>query len=154
MKIGSRHAMEVDLKYKEAESKRNNSFYSIALIDVDYFKKYNDYYGHPAGDKALQTVANIIKSVKRKDDRVYRYGGEELLVLMNNTTSDDATLVAERIRMAIESAGIEHSKSKLGVLTISIGLCSAQAGDVKEMIKSADVALYQAKQSGRNRICT
>ena len=150
MKIGSRHAMDIDLKYKEAEAKRNNTFYSIALIDVDYFKKYNDYYGHQLGDKALQSIAKIIKKVKRKNDRVYRYGGEELLVIMNDTELKGAKLSAERIRSAVESANIEHLGSDLGRLTVSIGLCSQQAGSRKEMIKLADVELYQAKGAGRN----
>ena len=153
MKIGSRHAMDIDLKYKEAEAKRNNTFYSIALIDVDYFKKYNDYYGHQLGDKALQSIAKIIKKVKRKNDRVYRYGGEELLVIMNDTELKGAQLSAENIRSAVESANIEHLGSDLGRLTVSIGLCSQQAGSRKAMIKLADVKLYQAKGGGRNCVC-
>jgi len=153
MKIGSRHAMDIDLKYKEAEAKRNNSFYSIALIDVDYFKNYNDHYGHQFGDKALQSIAKIIKKVKRKHDRVYRYGGEELLVIMNDTELKGAKSSAERIRDAVENANIEHLGSDLGILTVSVGLCSQQAGARNEMIKLADVALYQAKKSGRNQVC-
>ena len=152
MKIGSRHAMEIDLKYKQAEAKRNKSSYAIALIDVDFFKNYNDHYGHQLGDKALQSVAKIIKKVKRKSDRVYRYGGEEILMIMNDIELEGATLAAERIRAAIEQAGIEHLGSKLNVLTVSIGLCSQKAGSWKDMVKAADVALYQAKQEGRNRV--
>jgi diguanylate cyclase (GGDEF)-like protein len=154
MKIGSRHAMEIDLKYKEAEAKRNGTFYSVALIDVDYFKKYNDYYGHQLGDKALQSIASIIKKVKRKHDRVYRYGGEELLVIMNDTELKGAKLSVERIRTEIEAANIEHLGCELGRLTVSIGLCSQQAGARKTMIKLADDALYQAKEAGRNRVCS
>ena len=152
MKIGSRHAMEIDLKYKQAEAKRNKSSYAIALIDVDFFKNYNDHYGHQLGDKALQSVAKIIKKVKRKSDRVYRYGGEEILMIMNDIELEGATLAAERIRAAIEQASIEHLGSKLNVLTASIGLCSQKAGTWKDMVKAADVALYQAKQEGRNRV--
>lgn len=153
MKIGSRHAMEIDLKYKEAEAKRSDSFYSIALIDVDYFKNYNDHYGHQLGDKALQSIAKIIKKVKRKSDRLYRYGGEELLVIMNDTEFNEARLSAERIRDAIQNTNIEHAGSRFGVLTVSVGLCSQQAGDRNEMIKLADEALYKAKHDGRNRVC-
>lgn len=152
MKIGSRHAMEIDLKYKQAEAKRNKSFYAIALIDVDFFKNYNDHYGHQLGDKALQSVAKIIKKVKRKSDRVYRYGGEEILMIMNDIDEQGAKLASERIRAAIEDANIEHLASKLNVLTVSIGLCSQRAGSWQEMVKSADIALYQAKQDGRNRV--
>ena len=152
MKIGSRHAMEIDLKYKQAEAKRNKSFYAIALIDVDFFKNYNDHYGHQLGDKALQSVAKIIKKVKCKSDRVYRYGGEEILMIMNDIDEQAAKLAAERVRVAIEDANIEHLASKLNVLTVSIGLCSQKAGSWKDMVNLADVALYKAKQAGRNRV--
>lgn len=120
------------------------------MLDVDFFKSYNDKYGHQSGDQALLTIANIIKQVKLKSDRVYRYGGEEVLIIMTGTKLEGAKESAERIRAAIEEAQIEHLGSKLNVLTVSIGVSSEQAGNWKDMVKLADVALYHAKQTGRN----
>lgn len=152
MKIGSRHAMEIDLKYKEAEAQRTGECYSIALIDVDFFKNYNDHYGHQLGDDALRCIGEIIKRVKRKSDRVYRYGGEEILLIMNEVDYHGAKQLAERIRAAIEDSNVEHVASPLAKLTVSIGLCSQGGGHWKEMVKQADTALYQAKNSGRNQV--
>ncbi|MDU0113091.1 diguanylate cyclase [Psychrosphaera aquimarina] len=152
MKIGSRHAMEIDLKYTAAQAKRNKSKYSIAMVDVDFFKRYNDMYGHQSGDVALLSIANIINKVSRESDRVYRYGGEEVLIIMSDTDEHGAKESAERIRAAIEIAAIEHLASELKVLTVSIGLCTKMAGNWEEMVNVADTALYQAKQTGRNRV--
>ncbi len=154
MTIGNRRAMEVDLKYTQAASKREQTEYSVALLDVDMFKKYNDHYGHQQGDEALQAVAEAIQKTIRDSDRVYRYGGEEILVLMPNTDEAGALLTTTRVLAAIEKLALPHELSPFGVLTISAGVNTSRGGDWKDSIKVADKALYQAKESGRNCVKT
>ncbi len=153
MNIGNRRAMEVDLSFTEADAKRHQKYYSIALIDIDYFKKYNDFYGHQQGDDTLCQVADIIRATVRESDRVFRYGGEEILVLMPETELQDAQLVVERIRAAHETAAIAHEKAPLGFLTVSAGVASGKACLWKELVSQSDEALYAAKAAGRNRVC-
>jgi diguanylate cyclase (GGDEF)-like protein len=150
--VGNRRAMEVELKHCHAQSERLCSYYSIALLDIDFFKKYNDHYGHQAGDDTLRMVAQTAKSALRDADRFFRYGGEEFLVLMPNTTAEDAMICAERIRSNIEALKLEHSPTEKGSLTVSLGVASSLAGDWQLMLKSADKALYEAKSSGRNTV--
>ncbi len=152
--IGNRRAMEADLAFNEASAKRYQKYYAVALLDVDYFKKYNDHYGHQAGDKALQAITQAIKSVKRDSDRLYRYGGEELLLIMPNTDRDGAKIAAERLRQAVEAMQHIHNESPLAYLTVSIGTASDQAGEWEALVKSADEALYAAKNGGRNMVCS
>jgi diguanylate cyclase (GGDEF)-like protein len=151
--IGNRRAMEAGLVFTEASAKRANSSYAIALLDVDYFKKYNDYYGHQAGDDALQQITRAIKSNLRDSDQLYRYGGEEFLLLMPDTDISDAVVGAERIRLAVEAMNEPHTESPYGRLTVSIGVDSKRAGDWEDLVRYADLALYKAKGEGRNRTC-
>ncbi len=151
IKIGNRRALGVEISHLDAESRRYDKPYAIAMIDVDFFKRYNDHYGHPAGDEALIDVAGIIKQVVREADRLFRYGGEELLVLMPNTDQEQAAILAERIREAVEALAIAHSKSPFGHITVCVGVAQRQKTPVVT-IKYADKALYQAKESGRNRV--
>jgi diguanylate cyclase (GGDEF)-like protein len=150
--VGNRRAMEVELKHSQAQSERLCSYYAIALLDIDFFKKYNDYYGHQAGDETLRRVALAAKGALRDADRFFRYGGEEFLVLMPNTGAEDAMICAERIRSSIDSLNIEHNPTELGHLSVSLGVASSLAGDWQLMLKSADKALYEAKSSGRNTV--
>ena len=152
LKIGNRRAMESDLQFTEAFSKRNKQFYTVVLIDVDYFKNYNDHYGHQAGDQILQVIANNIKQVKRSSDRVYRYGGEEILVLMPNTPLVGARLGAERLRISLERLQLTHAGSPLGFITASIGLAESLGGPWEQAVEDADTALYEAKHDGRNNV--
>lgn len=152
MQIGNRRAMEIDLSYIEAESARHDRVYSLSLVDVDYFKCYNDHYGHQLGDQALQQVADIIKATVRESDRVFRYGGEELLILMPATDLKGALQGAERIRMAIEDARVDHQLAPSGVLTVSCGVASNNHTGWHGMVEVADKALYDAKEQGRNRV--
>ncbi len=125
---------------------------SYVMIDVDHFKNFNDTNGHAAGDVALQTVARAIEANVRPEDRVYRYGGEEFCVLLPGASSADAALVAERVRSAVEAStipGAEHQPG--GHVTISIGVADTEAG-IADIIARADGALYQAKETGRNRV--
>ncbi len=152
MGIGNRRAMEVELAFTEASAKRYQKTYAIALMDVDFFKKYNDYYGHQMGDEALQALAVAIKGSMRDTDRVYRYGGEELLLLMPETSAIDAVIAAERSRQAAEEMRLSHSESPFAFLTISVGVASGNGESWRQLVKRADNALYQAKSAGRNRV--
>lgn len=126
---------------------------SIAMFDVDNFKKLNDTFGHLFGDKVLQTIVRIAKERVRKDDLVARYGGEEFLILFNYLDSKNALNVVERIRNAIENEVIED-KLVTTKVTVSFGIATypADAKTPKELIKCADTAMYMAKKSGKN--CT
>ena len=126
---------------------------SIALFDVDNFKKLNDTYGHLFGDKVLQTIVRIAREKVRKGDIVARYGGEEFIIVFNHLESNEAYKVVERIRRAIESETIEDNLIQTRV-TVSFGIASypLHADNVKDLIKCADVAMYRAKSSGKN--CT
>ena len=152
MKIGNRRAMEVELEFTEATAKRYNKKYAIALLDVDWFKQYNDHYGHQMGDETLHAFASTIKAQMRETDRVFRYGGEELLLLMPDTTAQEALNVAERARQAVESMMLPHSQSRFGFLTLSVGVALGVKEPWQDLVKRADTALYRAKDSGRNRV--
>ncbi len=142
--LANRRLMDVVLNESFAKAKRFNKSLSIILLDVDHFKIYNDTYGHPAGDKILVAIANILQEEVREIDLVVRYGGEEFLVLLPNTESSPASEIAERIRQVISSKT---------AVTVSLGISSC-TGNMKqeELIKMADTALYQAKERGRNRV--
>ena len=131
---------------------------SMLLCDVDYFKQFNDAYGHQVGDECLKAVARTLKdTLRRPADLVARYGGEEFAVILPDTEITGALQVAEAMRSAVEGLSITHSYSKGGnVVTISIGVASTTpsrtGSDSSVLLKRADDALYQAKQAGRNRI--
>lgn len=154
MKVGNRRAMEVDLNYTEAESKRHGKSFAVALFDIDFFKRYNDHYGHQAGDDALREVATAIKKAIRDSDRCFRYGGEEILVLMPHTNPECAGICAERVRKAIEDLGLPHVEAPLKVLTVSGGYCTQKQGSWQDMVALADEALYTAKSAGRNQVAS
>ncbi|WAM32623.1 sensor domain-containing diguanylate cyclase [Caldicellulosiruptor naganoensis] len=137
----------------EIESSRGRYPISIALFDVDNFKKLNDTYGHLFGDKVLQTIVKVAKEKIRKGDIVARYGGEEFVIVFNHLESSEAYKVVERIRRTIENETIEDNLIQTKV-TVSFGIASypAHADNVKDLIKCADIAMYHAKSSGKN--CT
>lgn len=156
MKIGNRRAMEVDLGHTHNASDRYGISYSVLLLDLDFFKLYNDYYGHQAGDDALKSVAETLKANIRGSDRLYRYGGEEILLLLPHTEVEQAAEVARKLVSSIAKSDIPHQKSPYQFLTISCGgacvLNNEQSvSDWQELIKLADHNLYRAKEDGRNR---
>ncbi|MCP4717455.1 MAG: diguanylate cyclase [Deltaproteobacteria bacterium] len=153
MGIGNRRAMEVELRFTEASARRYNQTYAVALVDVDYFKQYNDHYGHQAGDAALVAIAKAITLSKRDSDRLYRYGGEEIILLLPETSGSHALAAADKARKAVQALGIPHEKSTFGLLTVSIGVASEQQDGWQSLINRADQALYSAKESGRNTVC-
>jgi len=160
MGIGNRRAMEVDLEHTHSSALRYNQIYSLLLLDVDYFKLYNDCYGHQKGDEALKDIADIIKNQIRASDRLYRYGGEELLLLLPSTNAEEADIVAKKLVCAVQNQAIPHRQSPFEYLTMSSGCTSAcKNADEKyrhwqEIVEVADKALYQAKDDGRNRVVT
>lgn len=130
---------------------------AIVMVDVDYFKKYNDTYGHQAGDECLRQVAEAMeKRVHRPSDYAARYGGEEFVLLLSNTSLDGAIKVAEDIRLLIENLKLPHAASEVSsYVTISLGVMTLipDAGmQISEVVRKADQALYYAKRRGRNRV--
>jgi diguanylate cyclase (GGDEF)-like protein len=137
------------------EEAMNSKEISLLMMDLDYFKEYNDYYGHVKGDEVLKKVTKIINDLTREGDVFARYGGEEFALILSNVTLENAEKVAEKIRLAIEAANIPHEKSILSHLTISIGVSSiipSDASRVRSFIHRTDQALYKAKNNGRNCI--
>ena len=131
---------------------------SLLLIDIDHFKKFNDRYGHTAGDECLQKVARVLQDgLRRPGDVVARLGGEEFLVVLPNTDASFANGVAERLRQAVESLQIRHESSTTARhMTVSVGLVTCQAHPdllVDTLMQRVEQALAQAKSEGRNRVC-
>jgi diguanylate cyclase len=127
---------------------------ALVLADIDNFKKVNDAYGHPVGDKILATVATVIRSNVRKDCFVARTGGEEFAIIIEGNTADEIYQACERIRIALETTPFKNSKTGVnyGPITISLGFAmAADAEDAGELYAKSDVALYCAKNAGRNR---
>jgi len=135
------------LKQEKLTYKRYKTPFCILLIDLDNFKLVNDVYGHDVGDKVLVAVANVLKSSVRKSDIVARWGGEEFLILLRKIELEDAIKVAEKIRNAICQLKLPPVES----ITASIGVsCYSGEGDVYNLVRKADLALYQAKAQGKN----
>jgi diguanylate cyclase (GGDEF)-like protein len=156
MEVGNRRAMEVDLNHTHASALRYKLAYSILLIDVDYFKLYNDHYGHQKGDEALKILADLLKKNIRAADRLYRYGGEELLLVLPHTDASQAEFPANKLVSEIAAESIPHDKSPNQFLTISCGgACAIENGQMlnrwEDVVEMADRSLYQAKQGGRNQ---
>jgi diguanylate cyclase (GGDEF)-like protein len=130
---------------------------SVIMIDIDHFKAYNDLLGHTAGDEVLRMVAQRIQAEVRPEDRVYRYGGEEFLVLLHDTSMGEGANVAARICHGIEALSLPHEQNEpWNVLTVSAGVSSMEpAGSpVGDVVAAADSALYRSKNSGRNTVAT
>lgn len=131
--------------------------FSTLFIDVDHFKRYNDTYGHEMGDIVLQAVAAVLREhLQRQNDLAGRYGGEEFVVLLEQTDEQGALRMAQQLCEAIYSRGIPHSGSPLGVISVSIGVATmnrARHQRMEDVLNAADHALYIAKREGRNRVC-
>ncbi len=134
-------------------SKRYGTPFSLLVMDIDFFKKINDTYGHDAGDLVLKSFADVLRKSIRQSDLPARFGGEEFVLLMSNTNLQQAKVVAERIRTNFQNSLIVYEGNEIKA-TLSGGLASFPAGveKIDELIKMADEALYKAKESGRNRI--
>ena len=155
MEIGNRRSMEVDLDHTHSLAIRYQRIYAVAMFDADFFKLYNDTYGHPAGDDILRKMSAHLQSCIRKSDRLYRYGGEEVLMLLPETTSRGALVLAERIVEGFCALKLPHTGSPLAVATMSCGVACHSHEEIhptwQDVVSRADRALYEAKHSGRNR---
>lgn len=157
--VNNRRYFDERLSSEWSRATRNNTELSLLLMDVDFFKRYNDYYGHQAGDDCLRKVAAAIKStMKRPTDLVARYGGEEFACLLSETNLEGALYLAEAIKQAIMSLNITHAGSTIiAQITVSIGVCIKPAhyqGAPETLLRKADLQLYNAKENGRNRVCS
>lgn len=152
--LNNRRAFDETLQKELKRAKRNHHPVSLLILDIDYFKEFNDYYGHPEGDIALQDIARLVlNACPRENDFIARIGGDEFVIILPHTNKVGAQVIAERILNSIRELKIEH-KASLGIeyLTLSIGSKSIELGDsynVKELYSLADKALYKAK-SERN----
>ena len=148
--VANRRAYEFELSRRVAEWNRNETTVSLILLDIDYFKKFNDRYGHQAGDAVLKAVADVLKQASRETDLVARYGGEEFALVLTDTTVEETKEVAERIRCLIESARFPFNGLILR-LTMSVGFAQIRCGeDTTAFVQRADAALYSSKEAGRN----
>jgi diguanylate cyclase (GGDEF)-like protein len=155
--IPNRRQFDELLAHEIQSAAQTGAWLSLALIDIDFFKGYNDAYGHPKGDRCLKRVASALNEELRETrDWVFRYGGEEFAILLPNTDQTVALLVVKRLRAAVERLGIPHEHSKVSkVVTISAGVISRQPNietTPLELLNDADLSLYQAKNDGRNRV--
>lgn len=144
------------LEEETSRATRYNSNLSLIMIDVDYFKNFNDKYGHLEGDSLLAQIVDVLRKESRNEDTIARYGGEEFAVIMPQTDKEGAMIFAERIRKATQSKNFKNSREDLlgDIVTISCGIatCPSDASSHIELLERADKALYKAKESGRNRI--
>ncbi|HMV41265.1 MAG TPA: diguanylate cyclase [Leptospiraceae bacterium] len=135
---------------------RKDKKISVLMLDIDHFKKYNDFYGHAMGDKCIKIVAESIKKNMRKTDLAARYGGEEFCCVLPHTTQEEAIQIADNLIQTITKEAVPHEKSDTAsIVTISVGVFTTMPQDKslwKELILNADANLYKAKQNGRNQI--
>ncbi|HDR9486806.1 TPA: GGDEF domain-containing protein [Burkholderia aenigmatica] len=153
--LDNRGTFDSVLAKETQRASRSGRPLSVLFVDVDHFKAFNDYYGHPAGDDVLRRVAQTASRCLRRDsDHVARYGGEEFVVTLPDTDAKGAAIVAEAIRRAIVGLDIEHMNSPYGRVTASIGAATAADGRLSAatLLRRADEALYRAKSGGRNRV--
>ncbi|WP_366555063.1 diguanylate cyclase [Aquibaculum sediminis] len=157
--LANRRIFQERLRSEWARALREEAPLSLVMLDIDYFKRYNDHYGHPAGDQCLATVAQAIDGIaKRPADLAARTGGEEFAVILPATDLQGAEAIAEQLRQRITGLQLPHSLNPEGVVTVSLGVAttrphSSDAETRHRLVLAADVALYDAKNSGRNRVC-
>lgn len=149
----NRRYFEHNLEREFLRAKRYKNNLSMAMLDIDFFKSINDTYGHQYGDYVLKEVANLLKDSFRKTDMLYRYGGEELVIIMPETSLENAVIPAERLREKISRYEFIYNGTKTK-LTVSLGVSSMDLNmdSQKDIVKFSDVALYNAKNSGRNKV--
>jgi two-component system, cell cycle response regulator len=154
--LGNRLQLREDLYRLQRWLDRYGRGFGVALCDVDRFKLYNDRYGHVAGDDVLQAISRAIAETIRSGDMAYRYGGEEILVIMPEQSAETSIIAMERVREAVARLAIPHASNRpYGVVTISVGLVAIGQGEQfpwEVVLNRADAALYRAKAEGRNRL--
>jgi diguanylate cyclase (GGDEF)-like protein len=153
--IANRRKFDVAIAQEWTRAGRGSYSVALLMVDVDWFKQYNDLYGHLEGDACLQRVATLLAAgMKRPSDLACRYGGEEFAVILPMTSIDGATLLAERLRQSLADMAVPHGASPVGRVTVSIGISCIRplpGQSVQELVQSADRALYLAKNTGRDR---
>ncbi|MBA2635521.1 MAG: diguanylate cyclase [Sphingomonas sp.] len=152
--LANRRLFEERLATEWKRSLRDKAPLALIALDADNFKTYNDRFGHPAGDECLRRIAGALDQARRSGDVAARVGGEEFALLLPRADMDAAQAVAERLRSSIEELALDHPLNPPGVVTVSLGVAAGLSGDWGEVARlsaSADVALYEAKKSGRNR---
>jgi diguanylate cyclase (GGDEF)-like protein len=150
--ICNRAALDESLVSEANLAGRHRTPLSIVVFDIDHFKSINDRYGHSMGDQAIKTVVNCAQACARSTDMVFRYGGEEFVMLLRNTTLDGARLLAERIRRKVEKLECQGKRKPI-TMTISVGVATLEAGEApRNLFERADKALYEAKRNGRNQV--
>jgi diguanylate cyclase (GGDEF)-like protein len=133
-------------------SQRNDTPLAMLAIDIDFFKKVNDNFGHAFGDVVLKHMTECVKECTRTSDAMFRFGGEEFNLLLNNTDLSGAQELAERIRQHIEATACEHEGQSINI-TVSMGISTLNDSDTQaSFFKRADIGLYQAKNNGRNQV--
>jgi diguanylate cyclase (GGDEF)-like protein len=153
----NRRALHDRLQQEFDRARRYRSSLSLIMLDIDYFKKVNDIYGHQQGDAILRGLAGILIEESRRSDILARYGGEEFIIVLPETTLTNARQLAERLRMRVESHSFQLPMGQSLKITISLGVAALPhtgVTDEESLIREADLALYRAKGEGRNRVST
>jgi diguanylate cyclase (GGDEF)-like protein len=150
-KLYNRRYVDGVFEYKMLADKENEAAYGLLLIDVDFFKKVNDVYGHRHGDHVLVTLAGILKQHVRKTSIVSRWGGEEFLIVLDNSNKDDLLSTAERLRTAVERT-VMHEEPPIQITITLGGAVSRDDETFQTTLTRADEALYRGKQAGRNQV--
>lgn len=154
--LGNRRAFDAALAREWRRCARTGAPISLAILDVDYFKRYNDAYGHVAGDECLQALAHVVEtSANRPGDVATRYGGEEFAVILPECDASGSVHIAQALCDAVRERAIPHEGSSLGVVTVSVGVATEVPNidvDAQSLLHLADASLYEAKRSGRNRV--
>jgi diguanylate cyclase (GGDEF)-like protein len=150
----NRRYMEEALTQEQHRTRRNDAQLAVIMIDIDHFKQFNDSFGHDGGDAILRALGDFLKKHVRGSDIACRYGGEEFILILSPSTAEGARQRAENIREDVGLLSVSHGNRDLGAITLSLGLAifPDQASEGAAIVKAADVALYQAKRAGRNRV--
>ena len=152
--LNNRAAFDKSIEQEIDLAKRHGHTVSLMMLDIDKFKQINDNYGHLVGDAVLKTFADCIMSCMRSSDIAFRYGGEEFVILLRNTQTSGAKLLAERMRKSVEDMKFEYDNISLNA-SVSIGLAEFREGDTRlKLVERADGLLYKAKENGRNQVVT
>ncbi len=153
--VWNRHAMAMKLVEESERTQRSGQACALCMLDIDHFKRVNDDYGHMAGDEVLQAFTSLIGDELRKYDSLFRYGGEEFLLVLPNTTLENAELLLNRIREILSSTPITTGKGAVIHITASFGIALLGGHEsIEDALEHADHALLAAKANGRNKVCT
>ena len=150
----NRRYMQEALAQEQHRARRNAAKLAIIMIDIDHFKRFNDSFGHDGGDAVLRALGAFLKNNVRGSDVACRYGGEEFALILSPSTQEGARQRAEKIREGAALLSVSHANQPLGAVTLSLGVAifPDDASEAEAIVKAADVALYQAKRGGRNRV--